>query len=251
MGPPIGSVRDGRVATPSSSNIQEASHLSAEQRPVGRPKGVAFFANSEPEAEAQDAGLSRCDATEARLPKDRNDRRRASYMRDPSEQNSAGDLSHTEANRRTATTGDSVEASSLSDNREVLNGSPARSVAPEAPRRANFRLRSGGIVALAAFGLALRLWLIFGWRFLEEDALITLRYAKNLWTGAGLVYNTNERVMGFTSPLWTFLAAPFVGTLPISAARYALGLLGLMFFRVPSCHCYTWPPSDSVWALGG
>jgi arabinofuranosyltransferase len=36
-----------------------------------------------------------------------------------------------------------------------------------------------------------------------EDAYITFRYAKNLAIGNGLIYNPGERVMGFSSPLWT------------------------------------------------
>lgn len=36
-----------------------------------------------------------------------------------------------------------------------------------------------------------------------EDAYITYRYARNLALGLGLVFNPGERVMGFTSPLWT------------------------------------------------
>jgi hypothetical protein len=35
-----------------------------------------------------------------------------------------------------------------------------------------------------------------------EDAYITFRYARNLSSGNGLIYNPGERVMGFTSPLW-------------------------------------------------
>lgn len=84
--------------------------------------------------------------------------------------------------------------------------------------------------ALGAAGIATRLWLIFGWRFLEEDALITLRYARNLWRGDGLVYNPGERVMGFTSPLWTILVSPIVGTMPVAAARVALTLLCLVLY---------------------
>lgn len=84
--------------------------------------------------------------------------------------------------------------------------------------------------ALGTAGLATRLWLIFGWRFLEEDALITLRYARNLWEGNGFVYNPGERVMGFTSPLWTILVSPIVGTMPIPAARVALTLLCLTLY---------------------
>ena len=40
-----------------------------------------------------------------------------------------------------------------------------------------------------------------------EDAFITFRYARNLASGHGLVYNPGEHVMGFTSPLWTLWSA--------------------------------------------
>jgi hypothetical protein len=40
-----------------------------------------------------------------------------------------------------------------------------------------------------------------------EDSLITLRYSKNLIDGNGLVYNSGERVHGFTSPLGMLLLA--------------------------------------------
>lgn len=40
-----------------------------------------------------------------------------------------------------------------------------------------------------------------------EDAYITFRYAKNLAIGNGLLYNPGERVMGFSSPLWTVWSA--------------------------------------------
>lgn len=39
--------------------------------------------------------------------------------------------------------------------------------------------------------------------YAAEDAYITFRYARSLAAGEGLVYNPAERVMGFTSPLWT------------------------------------------------
>ena len=38
----------------------------------------------------------------------------------------------------------------------------------------------------------------------SEDAYITYRFARNLALGYGPVFNPGERVMGFTSPLWTF-----------------------------------------------
>ena len=40
-----------------------------------------------------------------------------------------------------------------------------------------------------------------------EDAYITFRYARNFAVGNGLIYNPGERVMGFTSPLWTLWSA--------------------------------------------
>jgi hypothetical protein len=43
--------------------------------------------------------------------------------------------------------------------------------------------------------------------YAAEDAYITFRYAKNLAIGNGLQYNPGERVMGFTSPLWTVWCA--------------------------------------------
>jgi hypothetical protein len=46
----------------------------------------------------------------------------------------------------------------------------------------------------------------FFWRLLPfaiEDSYITYRYARNFARGLGLVFNPGERVMGFTSPLWT------------------------------------------------
>jgi hypothetical protein len=51
--------------------------------------------------------------------------------------------------------------------------------------------------ALAAFTIPLA----------SEDAYITFRYARSLASGAGLVFNPGERVMGFTSPLWTLWSA--------------------------------------------
>jgi arabinofuranosyltransferase len=43
--------------------------------------------------------------------------------------------------------------------------------------------------------------------YAAEDAYITFRYARNLAVGNGLMYNPGERVMGFSSPLWTVWSA--------------------------------------------
>ena len=76
------------------------------------------------------------------------------------------------------------------------------------------RLKPGAL-GWAAFGV-FGLW--FAWRLIAtwagtlrlEDQLIVLRYARNLVEGNGLVYNVGERVMGFTTPLWTLLSTLFV-----------------------------------------
>src|SRR3990170_3063617 len=40
-----------------------------------------------------------------------------------------------------------------------------------------------------------------------DDAFITFRYARNLASGLGLVFNPGERVEGYTNFLWTVLMA--------------------------------------------
>ena len=67
----------------------------------------------------------------------------------------------------------------------------------------------------AAFGVfgvwfAARLIPNLALRLQFEDQLIVLRYARNLAEGNGLVYNAGERVMGFTTPLFTVLSSAFV-----------------------------------------
>ena len=42
---------------------------------------------------------------------------------------------------------------------------------------------------------------------LEDDAMISMRYARNLANGAGLVYNAGERVEGYTDFLWVIVMA--------------------------------------------
>jgi arabinofuranosyltransferase len=46
-------------------------------------------------------------------------------------------------------------------------------------------------------------------RFVQDDAFISFRYARNLANGHGLVFNPGERVEGYTNFLWTlFMAVP-------------------------------------------
>jgi hypothetical protein len=69
-------------------------------------------------------------------------------------------------------------------------------------------------IALAAIiALALVARLIPGERTID-DAFITFRYARNLLSGHGFVYNPGERVQGTTTPLYTLLMAGEKALLP-------------------------------------
>lgn len=65
--------------------------------------------------------------------------------------------------------------------------------------------RSPKLVEAALYLLTLAL----GWnfRFIQDDAFITYRYAQNLARGRGLVLNPGERVEGYTNFLWTVIQA--------------------------------------------
>lgn len=87
--------------------------------------------------------------------------------------------------------------------------------APQAQRHARGQRQDRALPALRAFELrgpylaplvlALLARLDFARQlpWAAEDAYITFRYAENWAHGFGLVYNAGERVMGFSSPLWT------------------------------------------------
>lgn len=103
------------------------------------------------------------------------------------------------------------------------------------------------------FALILGLYVFYAARFIErtsfiiegeryfvlfDDAMISMRYAKNLAGGHGLVWNPGgERVEGFTNPLWVGIMA-LVHLLPLPLSRMSLPvqvlgaamLLGNLFF---------------------
>lgn len=61
----------------------------------------------------------------------------------------------------------------------------------------------------------------------DDDAFISFRYARNLATGLGLVYNVGERVEGYTNFLWTLVLAVsyrFDADLPRVARWLGVGL---------------------------
>lgn len=63
------------------------------------------------------------------------------------------------------------------------------------------------LILLCALAIALRLYVFLTTRYTADDALITFRYAENLTSGHGFIYNAGERVLGTTAPLFGLLIA--------------------------------------------
>jgi len=63
------------------------------------------------------------------------------------------------------------------------------------------------LITFLLLGIVTRLWFIQETNLTYEDSLISFRYAENLSEGGGFVYNTGEKILGTTSPLWTLLLA--------------------------------------------
>lgn len=93
------------------------------------------------------------------------------------------------------------------------------------------------------------LYLFFAhWTY--DDPFITYRYARNLASGVGFVYNPGERALSTTTPLFTLLLAPFSlagAPLPRLAnllGALSLGLGGLAFWDLSR----TWKAGGVGWA---
>jgi arabinofuranosyltransferase len=97
--------------------------------------------------------------------------------------------------------------------------------------------------------------------FYEDDALITLRYARRWIDGSGPTWTDGERVQGYSSPLWLIQLA-FLGRCGVDLvwASRALGVLYFgalfaLFQRARALPCcapvLATLPGLSVWAMGG
>lgn len=74
------------------------------------------------------------------------------------------------------------------------------------------RMRRAVFLAMcAAVGCIALLHVLYFLPRTVDDLFISLRYARNLVLGHGLVYNPGERVEGFSSPLWVLLQAIGLG----------------------------------------
>src|ERR1700687_3816614 len=99
---------------------------------------------------------------------------------------------------------------------------PGRFALPARPsERAAFP--SSALLLLFAVAVVVYLFNVFRYRdYLLDDTFISLRYAKNLVEGLGLVFNPGERVEGYTNFLFVMLAAGFiaVGIDPVVATKW-------------------------------
>lgn len=104
-------------------------------------------------------------------------------------------------------------------------------------------LRSNRSLQLAGMSMVTALSIFTIWRYawLSDDALITLRTSLNWAHGYGAVFNPDERVAGYTHPLWmallTLLGAAsgswIVGTLVASVILAGIAVAILVFRSQP------------------
>jgi hypothetical protein len=67
----------------------------------------------------------------------------------------------------------------------------------------------GLTISIAALFVPLVLSILAALDFVKDDAYISFRYAHNLVTGKGFVFNVGDRLEGITNILWTLVLAPF------------------------------------------
>jgi hypothetical protein len=98
----------------------------------------------------------------------------------------------------------------------------------------------------------------YWWPKTQDDAFITFRYARNLVAGLGPVYNSGERVEGYSTPLWMLgsagamalrvdpvIGSKWVGVLAVGTLSVAV-YFALRVTRVPP-----WGAGLASWAVGG
>ncbi len=88
----------------------------------------------------------------------------------------------------------------------------------------------GGFLFYAAVFIFQTSFIVDGERYfcLFDDAMISMRYAKNLASGAGLVWNPGERIEGFTNLLWTvYMSLLHIPDIPRSKVALLVQLTGL------------------------
>jgi arabinofuranosyltransferase len=84
-----------------------------------------------------------------------------------------------------------------------------------------------GATVLRVVALLVCALVLFRHAWVSDDAFITLRTVRNLLEGDGLRWNLNERVQGYTHPLWMFLLALPYAFIPDPLGATLLLSLGL------------------------
>lgn len=102
--------------------------------------------------------------------------------------------------------------------------------------RALFTMVVVGFLAYAALFIYRTSFVIDGERYfsLFDDAMIAMRYARNLANGYGLVWNPGgERIEGYTDPLWVLLMS-LIHLLPIPQSKTSLTIqvAGMVFLAL-------------------
>jgi 4-amino-4-deoxy-L-arabinose transferase-like glycosyltransferase len=115
-----------------------------------------------------------------------------------------------------------------------LRGSPVS--VSSAERLSRFRVSPSSILWAGGIALPLAVWLYVLWAFRGQpgdDPYITYRYAYNLASGHGFVFNPGERVQSTTTPLFTLiLAAGGLVGVDIPTLAYLVSALSLLAFAV-------------------
>jgi arabinofuranosyltransferase len=112
-------------------------------------------------------------------------------------------------------------------------------------RHGDAAFKIGAVIVLAV------LYLLFIDRFsadlngqryfvLSDDQMISMRYADNLASGNGLVWNPGERVEGFTNPLWTgYMAVWHLVDIPRAKISLAIMLTSAMILILNALAVYS------------
>ncbi len=101
--------------------------------------------------------------------------------------------------------------------------------------------RTGSSVSIAILIGSLLLAIVpqfYLWSHVTDDAYISFRYAERCALGNGLTFNDNEKVEGFSNPLWTILLAMLFNVTGISIVDAARSLG--MFFTLLTFVCAWW-----------
>lgn len=88
---------------------------------------------------------------------------------------------------------------------------------------------------ILSFTIVLLICLAWMNRFMQDDALISFRYAENFANGNGLVWNQGERVEGYTNFLWTLIISiPIYLGLDPTVSSFIIGITLFLFSLILS-----------------